>query len=151
MVIGCWFFDDQPASSLSLMSISQSLQASVRSAYRYALRAASTTFAGDSIMYDGTLSWCCERHGINTSLAFRSKIRYDILTKEPLSEPSIVSERVTLVRKIADILRKNVVQARKVEEQKKSDGTEIWSMFYHFIFPRTYSKSTRRSEVHGAY
>ncbi|CDO69381.1 hypothetical protein BN946_scf184575.g6 [Trametes cinnabarina] len=37
-------------------------------------------------------------------------------------------EKVTLVKEIADVLRKNVVQARKVEEASGPDEKELWEL-----------------------
>ncbi|KAI0811164.1 RF-1 domain-containing protein [Irpex lacteus] len=68
------------------MSVSASLQASARAAYRELLRASAVTFAGD----------------VPVRNAFK---------------PQVFTEKVTLAKEIADVLRKNVVQARKVENE----------------------------------
>lgn len=54
------------------------------------------------------------------------KIRHDILTKDLTSEPKVVLEKVTLIREMADFLRRNVVQARKVPDEPTSDGSDRW-------------------------
>ncbi|KAI0806952.1 RF-1 domain-containing protein [Fomes fomentarius] len=81
------------------MSNPQALLASARSAYRSALRASASTFSGDPLVRN----------------AFRLKIRNEVLPYSASIDPKQFEEKVTLVREIADVLRKNVVQARKVD------------------------------------
>ncbi|KAI0933648.1 hypothetical protein AcV5_005740 [Taiwanofungus camphoratus] len=88
------------------MSISPSLLASARAAYRTLLRASATTFAGDTEVLN----------------AFRSKIRNEVLTYPPPSDPNLFEEKINLTREIADVLRKNVVQGVKVEDATQ-DGS----------------------------
>ncbi|KAK7689118.1 hypothetical protein QCA50_007809 [Cerrena zonata] len=78
--------------------VSASLRASARAAYRDLLRAASTTFAGDPTVQN----------------AFRLKMRNEILPSSSTTDPSQFEQKVTLAREVADVLRKNIVQARKV-------------------------------------
>ncbi|KAI0713441.1 RF-1 domain-containing protein [Earliella scabrosa] len=85
------------------MSSPQFLLASARSAYRSALRASASTFSGDRALQN----------------AFRLKIRNEVLPYSASIDPTQFNEKVTLVREIADVLRKNVVQARKVDEEKE--------------------------------
>ncbi|KAJ7172634.1 RF-1 domain-containing protein [Mycena filopes] len=92
------------------MSISHELRAAARSAYRDALRASSSTFAGDERMLR----------------AFRSKIRQDALAARDTTDPAIYEQHNTIGREIALIVRKNLVQAT----QMKSD---TWSEV-HFRF-----------------
>ncbi|OBZ75329.1 putative peptide chain release factor C12orf65, mitochondrial [Grifola frondosa] len=93
------------------MASSQSLLASARSAYRHVLRASSSTFAGDPLVLN----------------AFRLKIRNEILPYGREVDPKQLQEKVTLVREIADVLRKNVVQAQKVDHAS-SDEKEKWKV-----------------------
>ncbi|OSC97616.1 hypothetical protein PYCCODRAFT_1440000 [Trametes coccinea BRFM310] len=94
------------------MSNPQALLASARSAYRSALRASASTFRGDTVVRN----------------AFRAKIRYEILPYNPQIDAKQFEEKVTLVKEIADVLRKNVVQARKVEEAPSPDEKELWEL-----------------------
>ncbi|KAI9056889.1 hypothetical protein FKP32DRAFT_1748031 [Trametes sanguinea] len=94
------------------MSNPQALLASARSAYRSALRASASTFRGDTVVRN----------------AFRLKIRNEILPYNPQVEAKQFEEKVTLVKEIADVLRKNVVQARKVEEAPSPDEKELWEL-----------------------
>ncbi|KAH9890657.1 RF-1 domain-containing protein [Cubamyces lactineus] len=94
------------------MSSPQALLASARSAYRSALRASASTFRGDTVVRN----------------AFRDKVRNDLLPYNPEMDAKQFEQKVTLVREIADVLRKNVVQARKVEEARGPDEKEIWEL-----------------------
>ncbi|KAH9857678.1 RF-1 domain-containing protein [Lenzites betulinus] len=94
------------------MSTPQTLLASARSAYRSALRASASTFQGDTVVRN----------------AFRDKIRHEVLPYNPQIEAKQFEEKVTLVREIADVLRKNIVQARKVEEAKSAQEKELWEL-----------------------
>ncbi|KAJ3551722.1 hypothetical protein NM688_g4543 [Phlebia brevispora] len=82
------------------MSISASLQASARAAYRDLLRASAITFRGDDIVRN----------------AFRTKMRSEIIPDASVTDTSVFEKKVKLAREIADVLRKNVVQARRVED-----------------------------------
>ncbi|KAI0373301.1 hypothetical protein BV20DRAFT_989966 [Pilatotrama ljubarskyi] len=94
------------------MSNSQALLASARSAYRSALRASASTFRGDTVVRN----------------AFRLKIRNEVLPYNTQIDTKQFEEKVTLVREIADVLRKNVVQARKVEDARSPDEKELWEL-----------------------
>ncbi|RPD73477.1 hypothetical protein L226DRAFT_510257 [Lentinus tigrinus ALCF2SS1-7] len=94
------------------MSNTQALLASARSAYRSALRASASTFSGDPVVRN----------------AFRFKIRNEVLPYGPNVDPKLLEEKVTLVRDIADVLRKNIVQARKVEEAAGPEAKERWEL-----------------------
>ncbi|KAL1947334.1 hypothetical protein VTO73DRAFT_14295 [Trametes versicolor] len=94
------------------MSNPQALLASARSAYRSALRASASTFQGDAVVRN----------------AFRSKIRGEVLPYNPQIDAKQFEEKVTLVREIADVLRKNVVQARKIEEAQTAEEKELWEL-----------------------
>ncbi|PIL30526.1 hypothetical protein GSI_07226 [Ganoderma sinense ZZ0214-1] len=94
------------------MSSSQALLASARSAYRSALRASASTFSGDPVLRN----------------AFRLKIRNEVLPYGSSVDPKQFEEKVTLVQEIADVLRKNVVQARKVEHSPSPEQKEVWEL-----------------------
>ncbi|KAI0695434.1 RF-1 domain-containing protein [Cerioporus squamosus] len=94
------------------MSNPQALLASARAAYRSVLRASASTFSGDPVVRN----------------AFRLKIRNEVLPYGPTVDPKQLEEKVTLVREIADVLRKNVVQARKVESAADAEAKERWEL-----------------------
>ncbi|KAI0350238.1 hypothetical protein OH77DRAFT_1413476 [Trametes cingulata] len=94
------------------MSNPQALLALARSAYRSALRASASTFQGDTVVRN----------------AFRLKIRNEVLPYNTQIDAKQFEEKVTLVREIADVLRKNVVQARKVEDARSPDEKELWEL-----------------------
>ncbi|KAL4253979.1 Mitochondrial zinc maintenance protein 1, mitochondrial [Abortiporus biennis] len=87
------------------MSISSSLQASARAAYRDLLRASSLTFSRDPTVRD----------------AFRVKMRSEIIPNATTTDTKQFEEKVTLAKEIAEVLRKNIVQAERVEPE---DGAE---------------------------
>ncbi|TFK42986.1 RF-1 domain-containing protein [Crucibulum laeve] len=92
------------------MSITPALRASARSAYRNLYRAASNTFSGDELVLK----------------AFRQKMRTDALNAQTATEPETYQQHIQLGREIADILRRNVVQAVKVPEPESAEGSETW-------------------------
>ncbi len=101
------------------MSISTSLQASARAAYRDLLRASALTFQGDDHICHGahcTFTVPNPSSYESWSVAFRTKMRAEVIPNSAVAEPAAFEEKVKLAREIADILRKNVVQARRVEE-----------------------------------
>lgn len=112
---------------------SQALLASARSAYRSALRASASTFSGDQVVRNGecarTVHACPPTHHVVP--AFRLKIRNEVLPYSSSIDPEQFEEKVTLVREIADVLRKNVVQARKVEHSPSQDQKEVWGVYLH--------------------
>ncbi|KAF9036548.1 RF-1 domain-containing protein [Panaeolus papilionaceus] len=80
------------------MSLTPTLRAASRAAYRNVLRAASVTFS-----------------------AFKHRIRSDI-TQNPPSTPEAAQERIAFVREVADVLRKNIVQGTKVSKDGPGDA-----------------------------
>lgn len=58
--------------------------------------------------------------------AFRLKIRNEILPNASTTDPKAFEEKITLTKEIADVLRKNIVQARRVENPSSE---EKWRMF----------------------
>ncbi|EKM55923.1 uncharacterized protein PHACADRAFT_93577 [Phanerochaete carnosa HHB-10118-sp] len=82
------------------MSLSPSLRASARAAYRDFLRACNVTFTGD----------------VPVKNAFRAKVRNDILLTTPAVDQKTWEEKIALTREISDVLRKNVAQVRKIED-----------------------------------
>ena len=58
--------------------------------------------------------------------AFRLKIRNEVLPYDATLDSKQFEQKVTLVREIADVLRANIVQARKVGEAANDDGREVW-------------------------
>ncbi|KAM5542595.1 hypothetical protein V8D89_003556 [Ganoderma adspersum] len=97
------------------MSSSQTLLASARSAYRSALRASASTFSGDPVLRK----------------AFRLKIRNEVLPYSSSIDPKDFQEKVTLVQDIANVLRKNVVQARKVEQSPSAEQKDVWELSFN--------------------
>lgn len=75
-----------------------------------------------------------QKHGTHlsdiVSLAFRLKIRKDALEAQSESDPDIYEAKVRLGRDIAEVLRKNVVQAHKL--QQSENDKEIWRMSHFF-------------------
>ncbi|KAI0069888.1 hypothetical protein K474DRAFT_1609701 [Panus rudis PR-1116 ss-1] len=92
------------------MSISPALRASARAAYRDLLRAASITFAGDAPVQQ----------------AFRVKMRAEILPGPSTTDPTAFEEKVKLTREVADVLRRNIVQAHKVQDPEAAE--ERWQI-----------------------
>ncbi|KAJ6546525.1 RF-1 domain-containing protein [Mycena vulgaris] len=91
------------------MSISSDLRASARSAYRLLLRASSSTFAGDEPVLR----------------AFRSKIRQDALAARNTTDPAVYQQHNDLAREVATILRKNIVQAAKLDGPENTDTWRV--------------------------
>jgi len=92
----------------SLMSISPALRASARAAYRDLLRASSVTFSGDAVVQN----------------AFKLKMRTEIVPNTATADGKAFEAKVALTREITDVLRKNVAQARKVQQ----DGEDRWRL-----------------------
>ncbi|GJE98138.1 peptide chain release factor-like protein [Phanerochaete sordida] len=90
------------------MSISPALRASARAAYRDFLRASNVTFAGDVVVQN----------------AFRLKVRNEILPAASIADQAIWEEKIALTREISEVLRRNIVQARKVEDASE----EKWQL-----------------------
>ncbi|KIK97411.1 hypothetical protein PAXRUDRAFT_824951 [Paxillus rubicundulus Ve08.2h10] len=93
------------------MSVTPSLKTAFRAAYRDLLRASASTFAGDEPIQK----------------AFRMKMRAETLALDgtALGDLGQVEEKIQLAKELATTLRRNVVQARKVE---KANGEEAWSL-----------------------
>jgi len=85
------------------------LRTATLSAYRDVLRAASVTFAGD----------------LPVIQAFRAKIRSDI-TNSSETDPESQHKRNQLIHDIADVLRRNVVQGTKLQED--SNGRPLYQL-----------------------
>ncbi|KAF9466338.1 RF-1 domain-containing protein [Collybia nuda] len=95
------------------MSITPALKAFARSAYRDLWRASSGTFAGD----DEVLK------------AFRSKMRMDAVAAQTVFDPEAYQEQAKLAMEIADVLRKNIVQAARVSEVSEHGADkETWRL-----------------------
>ena len=57
--------------------------------------------------------------------AFRLKVRNELLPYDATLDPQQFERKVTLVHEVADVLRRNIVQARKLEDE----GKEVWGAF----------------------
>ncbi|KIP04799.1 hypothetical protein PHLGIDRAFT_75374 [Phlebiopsis gigantea 11061_1 CR5-6] len=93
------------------MSISPTLRATARAAYRDFLRASAITFAGDATLKS----------------AFKLKLRNEILPDASTTDQKAFEEKINLTRDIAEVLRKNIVQARRVESASPQDK-EKWQL-----------------------
>ncbi|KAL5529120.1 hypothetical protein ACEPAG_5094 [Sanghuangporus baumii] len=94
------------------MSITAELRASARSTYRLIFRAAATTFQGDERVLN----------------AFRDKLRADFKDGgSTIDDPEEYTARIQLGREIADVLKKNVVQAVKVAPSEPSSSLLAYS------------------------
>ncbi|KAJ7632468.1 RF-1 domain-containing protein [Roridomyces roridus] len=82
------------------MSVSSELRAAARSSYRQLLRASSSTFSGDTPVLR----------------AFRAKIRQDAVVARDITDPVAYAQHNTLGLEIATILKKNIVQAARVDD-----------------------------------
>ncbi|EPQ58405.1 hypothetical protein GLOTRDRAFT_126896 [Gloeophyllum trabeum ATCC 11539] len=91
------------------MSITPSLQAAARSAYRLLWRASAVTFAGDEPILQ----------------AFRHKMRTEYVQGRAQTDPKAYEEKIKLASEVAEVLRRNFVQARKVEHNAETDS-EVW-------------------------
>ncbi|KAG6376519.1 hypothetical protein JVT61DRAFT_2512 [Boletus reticuloceps] len=93
------------------MSVSLSIRAAARSAYRDLLRASASTFVGDAPIQK----------------AFRIQIRTDTLALDSVArnDPRQVEEKIQLAKDLAATLRRNVVQARRVQTPS---GEEAWRL-----------------------
>lgn len=93
------------------MSVTPALRAAARSAYRDLLRASSSTFAGDEPV----------------QRAFRAKMRTETLFLDGTAQnnPKQVEEKIQLAKDLAMMLRRNVVQAQRIERDSAGDA---WSL-----------------------
>ncbi|KIJ34623.1 hypothetical protein M422DRAFT_782779 [Sphaerobolus stellatus SS14] len=88
------------------MSISPSLQASARAAYRSLFRAAKTTFGGDEPVLN----------------AFLDKARTEYRNGRSINDEKAYQEKVKLAEELAVLLRRNIVRAEKRPEQ------DLWKL-----------------------
>ncbi|KAF8626261.1 hypothetical protein AX15_004936 [Amanita polypyramis BW_CC] len=95
------------------MSVTPSLRASARSAYRNLYRVASLTFRGDAVVLG----------------AFRQKMRQDAILSRSITNLKEYQQQEQLARDVADVLRKNVVQGVKVAEDPHS-GFDTWRLHF---------------------
>lgn len=116
--------------TVAAMSISRSLQASARAAYRDLLRASATTFVGDPPVLNGEHAQTpCAVDSLTLPLsAFKLKMRTEVMPDASLTDATVFEQKVVLAREIADVLRKNIVQARKVAD------SDSWGASGHFIW-----------------
>jgi len=63
---------------------------------------------------------------LTAGTAFRQKIRQDALAASSVTDPTLYQQQEQLAREIADVLRKNIVQATRVAENTQSE-LETWS------------------------
>ncbi|KAF9246126.1 RF-1 domain-containing protein [Melanogaster broomeanus] len=93
------------------MSVAPSLRAAARAAYRDLLKASASTFAGDEPIQK----------------AFRLKMRTETLALDSTArnDAGQVEEKIQLAKELAATLRRNVVQARRVEAHS---GEPSWSL-----------------------
>ncbi|KAI6028838.1 RF-1 domain-containing protein [Pisolithus orientalis] len=93
------------------MAATPALRAAARSAYRDLLRASASTFSGDEPV----------------KRAFRLKMRTEALALDEVArhDAKQVEEKIQLAKDLATMLRRNVVQARKIESGKTG---ETWSL-----------------------
>jgi len=127
------------------MSICPSLRATARAVYRDLFRAAATTFAGAiycssfaslpdshanfqmiclfSLVRDFRLSsaYICDVFGP----AFKEKVRIETRQGKSVEDATAYAKRLELGREIAEVLRKNVVQAQRVKED--TGEQDVWS------------------------
>ncbi|TEB36217.1 hypothetical protein FA13DRAFT_1683545 [Coprinellus micaceus] len=93
------------------MSITPTLKAAAKSAYRDVWRASSVAFRGDDTVLQ----------------AFRQKMRLDAATaSQEATTPEAYQQSTQLFRDIAVVLRKNIVQASRVGERGGSDIYRIY-------------------------
>ncbi|KAL0580250.1 hypothetical protein V5O48_001755 [Marasmius crinis-equi] len=93
------------------MSISAELRQSARSAYRALYRASSFTFIGDAPVLK----------------AFREKMRQDALAARSETDPAMYQRYAENAREIATFLRRNIVQATRVEGATANGEEQLWS------------------------
>ncbi|TFK55200.1 hypothetical protein OE88DRAFT_1732462 [Heliocybe sulcata] len=91
------------------MSVPPPLQAAARSAYRSLWRASAVTFSGDAPVLQ----------------AFRVKMKTEYVQGRSQTDSKLYEEKVQLAKEVADMLRRNLVQARKVGHTEESDK-EVW-------------------------
>ncbi|GLB35391.1 putative RF-1 domain containing protein [Lyophyllum shimeji] len=93
------------------MSITPAMKAAARSAYRDLYRASNSTFAGDE----------------HVLKAFRLKMRNDANAARSIVDPETYEQQTRFGREVADVLRKNIVQAMKVPNAKnEAEGKDTY-------------------------
>lgn len=60
-------------------------------------------------------------------------MRVDTIRGQTLTDPTAYEENVKLAREVADVLRKNIVQARRTSATPESQGNEVWSAYTESI------------------
>ncbi|KAF9815431.1 hypothetical protein IEO21_04602 [Rhodonia placenta] len=94
------------------MALSPAIRASARAAYRDVLRASAVTFTGDDVVRS----------------AFRAMIRNDVMAPSQPSDSKQLQEKIKLTREIAEVLRKNIVQAVKIEEARDPESFDRFKL-----------------------
>ncbi|KAG5647133.1 hypothetical protein DXG03_001088 [Asterophora parasitica] len=95
------------------MSITPTMKAAARSAYRSLYRASSSTFAGD----DHVLQ------------AFRTKMRFDAVAAQAIADPETYEQQANFSLEVANVLRKNIVQGIKVPNaQNEAEGRDTFQL-----------------------
>lgn len=64
-------------------------------------------------------------------LAFRLKMREDALQARSKTDPDVYQDSIKLGHDVADVLRRNVVQARKVQGSQSESDKEVWRASFH--------------------
>ncbi|KAI9456265.1 RF-1 domain-containing protein [Lactarius psammicola] len=88
------------------------LRAAARSVYRDLWRASTTTFSGDPPVLT----------------AFRQKIRKDALEQRAIKDEEVFRNNLNIGQEIANFLRKNIVQAERLQEIPGEDDTETYKI-----------------------
>ncbi|KAH9063715.1 hypothetical protein EDB83DRAFT_799497 [Lactarius deliciosus] len=88
------------------------LRAAARSVYRDLWRASSTTFSGD----------------LPVLSAFRQKIRKDALDQRAIKDEDVFRSNLNIGREIAVFLRKNIVQAERLQRIPGADDMETYKI-----------------------
>ncbi|EED77345.1 predicted protein [Postia placenta Mad-698-R] len=94
------------------MALSPALRASARAAYRDVLRASAVTFTGDDVVRG----------------AFRAMIRNQVMAPSQPSDSEQLQEKIKLTREIAEVLRKNIVQAVKIEDARDPESYDRFKL-----------------------
>ena len=81
-----------------------------------------------------------------SGIAFRTKMRSEVLPDATVTDPKAFEDKVTLAKEIAEVLRKNVVQARRVENP--GSDKEKWSAYHRLVSVRPRDLSICRSQNH---
>lgn len=82
--------------------------------------------------------------------AFKLKMRTDVLPNASTTDVNSFEEKIRLTKEIAEVLRKNIVQARRVENPASE---EKWRMFDHYANGLQLTQRSLRvahNRAHGA-